>query len=52
MDGFLMFLDLKTKKALKSEKVQTHVHDLALNEDCDTIYVACHGRVSIFSLKG
>ena len=52
MDGFLMFLDLKTKKAIKQEKVQTHVHDMALNEERDTIYVACHGRVGVYSMKG
>jgi WD40 repeat protein len=51
-DGFLMFLDLKGRKALKEEKVPTHVHDVALNEDRDTLYAAGHGRVTVFSLKG
>jgi len=51
MDGFLMFLDLRAKKAFKQEKVQTHVHDVALNEARDTIYAAGHGRITVFSLK-
>ena len=51
-DGFVLFLDLKAKRLLKAEKVQTHVHSVALNEARDTIYAAGHGRLTVFSLKG
>ena len=51
-DGFVFFLDLRGKKTLKAEKVPTHVHDVALNEACDTLYVAGHGRLTVFSMKG
>ncbi len=51
-DGFLFFLDLKTKKILKQEKVPTHVHDVALDEACETVYAVGHGRVTVFGMKG
>jgi WD40 repeat protein len=51
-DGFVQFFDLKMKKVLKVEKVQTHVHAAALNEACDTLYTAGHGRLTVFSMKG
>lgn len=50
-DGFLMFFDLKGKKVLKQEKVAMHVHELALNEAGDTIYVGGHGKILIFEMK-
>jgi WD40 repeat protein len=50
-DGFLMFFDLKAKKALRQEKVAMHVHDATLNEDGDTVYAAGHGKVMVFTLK-
>jgi WD40 repeat protein len=51
-DGFLMFFDLKAKKVVREEKIPTHVHGFALNETADTIYVAAHGRVLVYELKG
>ena len=50
-DGFVQFLDLKGNKVLKAEKVPTHVHAAALDENCETIYTAGHGRLTVFTLK-
>jgi WD40 repeat protein len=50
-DGFLMFLDLKAKKALRQEKAPMHVHDFALNEAADTVYAAGHGKILVFEMK-
>jgi WD40 repeat protein len=51
-DGFLMFFDLKEKKkVLRQEKVPTHIHGIVLNEACDTVHAACHGRLVIFEMK-
>jgi WD40 repeat protein len=51
-DGFLWFLDLGAKKALRQEKVPMHVHDAALREGADTAYVAGHGKVMVYEMKG
>ena len=51
-EGFLMFFDLKAKKVLRQEKVSGHAHDFALSESADTVYVAGHGRVVVFEMKG
>jgi WD40 repeat protein len=49
-DGFLLFFDLKSKKALRQEKLPFHVHSVALNEAGDTIYVAGNRKISVYSL--
>jgi hypothetical protein len=51
-DGFMIFYDLKGKKAIKQEKVRMHVHDVERNEACDTLYVSGHGKLLTYSLKG
>jgi WD domain, G-beta repeat len=51
-DGFLMFFDLKAKKALRQEKVAMHVHAVTLNEDGDTIYAVGHNKLLVFEMKG
>jgi WD40 repeat protein len=51
-DGFLMFLDLKTKKPLRQEKVAMHIHDIAVNSAVDSILAAGHGRLIQYDLKG
>jgi WD40 repeat protein len=50
-DGFIFFLDLKTKKLLRNEKAGMHVHDAAMNEAFDTLYCAGHNRVQVFGMK-
>lgn len=51
-DGFLMFFDLKAKKAMRQEKVAMHIHDIAVNAAADTIFAAGHGRLIQYELKG
>jgi WD40 repeat protein len=51
-DGFLIFMDLKAKKLLHQQKVPMHVHDVALNETAEQLYVAGHHKLVQFELKG
>ena len=50
-DGFLMFFDLAAKKTLAQEKTPMYLHDLALNEDGDTIYAVGHRKIMVFEMK-
>jgi WD40 repeat protein len=51
-DGFLLFFDLAAKKAVRHEKMAMHVHNLELGEGGETLYVAGHGKIALFELKG
>lgn len=51
-DGFALFFDLKANKAIKQEKMPVHLHDVALNESGDTLYLAGHGRLMVYEMKG
>ncbi len=51
-EGFLVFVDAAGKKAIRSEKVAMHVHDVASNEDGESLIVAGHNRVVVFEMKG
>jgi WD40 repeat protein len=50
-DGFLIFYDVRGKKAVRQEKAPMHVHAVELNESGDTIYAAGHGRLVVFEMK-
>jgi WD40 repeat protein len=49
-DGFFLFFDLKTKKAIRQEKAAMHVHTFVLDEQGETIYAAGHGRVQMLKV--
>ncbi len=49
-DGFFLFFDLKTNKAVRQEKAAMHIHEFALDEKGATIYAAGHGRIQILEL--
>jgi WD40 repeat protein len=51
-DGFLFFVDLKTNKVIREEKVKMHLHAIALDETAQTLIAAGHGNVAVFDLKG
>jgi WD40 repeat protein len=51
-DGFLMFLDLATKKYLRQEKAAVHVHDFVFNDARDTLYAAGHQKIQVYEMKG
>jgi hypothetical protein len=51
-DGFFLFFDLKTKKALRQEKAPMHVFSFALDDTGDTIYAAGNSRVQVLENKG
>ena len=48
--GFLQFIDPATGKFIKQEKAPSHIHDFVLNETCDAIYAAAHGRVLMWTM--
>jgi WD40 repeat protein len=49
-EGFLVFLDGKTHKPLRQEKLPMHVHDFALSPDNSTITSVGHHRITIHKL--
>ena len=51
-DGMLFFMDLKKNKLVKEEKVKMHVHAIAVNDECDTLYAAGHGALAVYEMKG
>ena len=51
-DGFLMFFDLKASKVLRQDKAPSHLHAAALNDAADRLYIAGHGRVLVYDMKG
>lgn len=48
--GFLKFFDLAASKVIHQDKAPMHVHDLVLNDACDTIYGVGHGKVAVWQL--
>jgi len=49
-EGFLTFLDGKTKKPVKQEKVAMHVHDFALSADEMSLISVGHNKIVIHKL--
>jgi WD40 repeat protein len=50
-NGFLLFFDLKANKVLRQEKVNPHLHTVALNDAGDTLYATGFGKVLVYELK-
>ncbi|HTU20469.1 MAG TPA: hypothetical protein VMG10_20565 [Gemmataceae bacterium] len=50
-DGFFLFFDLKTKKAVRHEKAAMHVHAFALDDKIETIFAAGHGKIQVLQVK-
>ena len=51
-EGFLLFFDVKGKKALRQEKAGMHIHQFLLNEAGDAIVSAGHNKIAIHEMKG
>lgn len=51
-DGFFLFYDLKTKKALRHEKAAMHVHAFVLDDKAESIYAAGQGKIQLLDAKG
>ena len=51
-EGFMNFYDISGKKVLRQEKVGAHIHDVALDEECQTIYAVGHNKLCRFEMKG
>jgi WD40 repeat protein len=50
-DGFFLFFDVKTKKAVRHEKAAMHVHAFVLDDKAETIYAAGHGKIQELQIK-
>lgn len=50
-EGFIKFLSLADGKVLHQDKAPMHVHDFELNDTCDGLYAAGHGKLVQFEFK-
>lgn len=50
-EGMLIFVDLKTGKLGRQEKVAMHVHDLACDEKLETLLAVGHRKMVMFEMK-
>ncbi|MBS0266625.1 MAG: hypothetical protein JSS02_32140, partial [Planctomycetes bacterium] len=50
-EGFVKFLSVADGKVLHQDKAPMHIHDFELNEACDTLYAAGHGKLARFEFK-
>jgi WD40 repeat protein len=50
--GMILFYDLNNSKMIFQDTAPTHVHGIAVNETCDTIYAAGYNRMLVWELKG
>jgi WD40 repeat protein len=49
-EGFLTFLDGKTKKPVKQEKASMHIHDFALSADGTSLVTVGHNKIVTYKL--
>jgi WD40 repeat protein len=50
-DGFFIFYDLKTKKAVQQHKMPMHVHDVVLDDSAETAYAFGHNKCMTMEMK-
>ncbi len=49
-EGFFLFYDVASKKALKQEKVGSHIHDICVEPNASEILVASHNKLIQFKM--
>ena len=49
-EGFFLFADFAAKKLVRQEKVNMHVHDVALSADAKTLTVAGYNKLAVYAL--
>lgn len=49
--GFINFYGATDGKIVKQEKFSSHIHSFVLNESADALYVAAHGKLSLWDFK-
>ena len=49
-EGFFLFADVVAKKLVKQEKAPMHIHDFAMNDKADTLTVAGHNKLAVYSM--
>ena len=49
-EGFFLFIDVAAKKMTKQEKTGMHIHDVVLSDKADTITVAGHNKLAVYSM--
>jgi WD40 repeat protein len=50
-DGFLMVYELGARKTVAQEKAPMVIHEVALDENADTIYAAGHRKIVVLGVK-
>lgn len=50
-DGFLMVFDPGSKSALAQEKAPSYIHDAALGDTADTLFLAGHGKIGVYQIN-
>lgn len=49
--GFINFYNPQDGKILKQEKFSSHIHSFSLNEACDSMLIAAHGKLALWEFK-
>jgi len=49
-EGFFLFVDVAAKKLVKQEKAAMHIHEFAMSEKADTLTVAGHNKLAVYSM--
>jgi WD40 repeat protein len=49
--GIYTFYDLEKNEVIKQDKAPMHIHSLAMDESCETIYAAGHNKLVVWSIK-
>ena len=49
-EGFFLFVDVAAKKLVKQEKTSAHIHDVVLSAKADTITLAGHNKLAVYSM--
>ncbi len=49
-EGFFLFVDVAAKKLVKQEKAAMHLHDFTMNDKADTLTVAGHNKLAVYSM--
>ena len=50
-EGFVIFLDVPSKKVTKQEKVSSHVHDFAMTPDARELVLVGHNKISTWTMS-
>lgn len=49
--GFVTFYDADTGKVIRQEKAPMHVHQFAMNEECNELFAVGHGKIAHYTFQ-